>query len=298
MLNELNVKRNSPRAWLLAARPKTLAAAAVPVIAGTALAVGDDCFKWQPVALCFVFAFVMQIAANFINDLLDCLRGTDGEGRLGPRRACASGWVTVGAMKVAVVLSLVVACAFGLLLLLYGGLWLLAVGAACVVFAFLYTTFMSYCGMGDVLVLVFFGIVPVTCTYYVQSGAVTLFALLAGLSCGLVIDTLLVVNNFRDIDTDGQSGKRTIIVILGKRFGSCLYLSLGIAGAVIMSVMSFVEGKPVAAVLPLVYLLPHFLAWKGMKRIWQGAALNAYIARTSMNMLLFSLLVLLGAVLS
>ncbi len=297
-MDETQIKTNSARAWLLAARPKTLAAAAVPVITGMALGIGDGCFKWQPVVLCLIFAFTMQVAANFINDLLDCLRGTDREDRLGPRRACASGWVTTRAMRLAIALTLCIACAFGLLLLRYGGWWLVAVGAACVVFAFLYTTFMSYCGLGDVLVLVFFGFVPVICTYYLQSGTVSLASIVYGAACGLVIDTLLVVNNFRDAETDRLSGKRTIIVLFGKRFGSALYLLLGLAGVMLVTITAAIEGKAMGAVLPLFYALPHILAWRAMQRIWQGSALNSILARTSADMMLFALLILAGALLS
>ncbi len=297
MLNDESIKRNSVQAWVLAARPKTLPAALVPVLTGMALAINNGCFNWQPVALCMVFALVMQIAANFINDLLDCLRGTDGAGRLGPARACASGWVTLGAMKVAIAVTLFVACSIGLMLLRYGGLWLVLVGAACVVFAFLYTTFMSYCGLGDVLVLVFFGIVPVSCTYCLQSGSVTMSSLMLGAACGLVVDTLLVVNNFRDAASDKESGKRTLVVIMGKKFGGLLYLCLGIAGALLASIVLAASGKTAACALPLIYLLPHVVAWRGMVRTWQGTVLNAYLARTSMNMLLFALLVLAGALL-
>lgn len=297
-MDETQIKTNSARAWLLAARPKTLAAAAVPVITGMALGIGDGCFKWQPVVLCLIFAFTMQVAANFINDLLDCLRGTDREDRLGPRRACASGWVTTRAMRLAIALTLCIACAFGLLLLRYGGWWLVAVGAACVVFAFLYTTFMSYCGLGDVLVLVFFGFVPVICTYYLQSGTVSLASIAYGAACGLVIDTLLVVNNFRDAETDRLSGKRTIIVLFGKRFGSALYLLLGLAGVMLVTITAAIEGKAMGAVLPLFYALPHILAWRAMQRIWQGSALNSILARTSADMMLFALLILAGALLS
>lgn len=287
-----DISLNSPRAWLLAARPKTLPAAAVPVIIGTALAVRDGCFVWQPALLCCIFALTMQIAANLINDLLDYMRGTDGEERIGPRRACASGWVSVRAMRWAVALTIGVACAFGLLLLRYGGWWLVGVGAACVVFAFLYTTFMSYCGLGDVLVLVFFGIVPVTCTYYLQSGVLDAVSLAYGTACGLVIDTLLVVNNFRDADTDRAAGKRTIIVIFGRRFGSALYLSLGIAGTAVVAFTAWSGGDVPMAAVPLLYLIPHVINWRGMTRTWQGAALNAYLARTSACMMLFALLIL------
>ena len=137
-------KVNSARAWFLAARPKTLTGAAVPVMIGCAM------------------------AYHFINDYFDCIRGNDDRAtRLGPKRACAEGWITLKAMRRGLVVTSLLACMVGLPLILYGGMALVAVGAVCVVFAFLYTTFFSYKGLGDLLVLVFFGIVPVCFTYYV-----------------------------------------------------------------------------------------------------------------------------------
>ena len=202
------VEVNSLKAWILAARPKTLTGAAVPVMIGTALALADSDFHIRivPTVLCFLFAFVMQIDANFVNDYFDFLKGTDDEKRLGPKRACAQGWVTTKAMRWALALTTMFACAVGLPLIYYGGWWMIAVGVLCVFFCFLYTTHLSYIGMGDVLVLLFFGVVPVTMTYFLvlPDGMQTLTweCLFASITCGLVIDTLLVINNYRDIDND------------------------------------------------------------------------------------------------
>ena len=129
---ECNVKANSFKAWVLAARPKTLAAASVPVIIGSALAVGDGKFSFVPFALCLLFAFIMQVAANFINDLYDYRKGSDREDRLGPERACAQGWITPGAMLRGIFAAVVLACVCGVWLVLYGGWWLVGVGAVCV----------------------------------------------------------------------------------------------------------------------------------------------------------------------
>ena len=174
-MDEKNVKQDSARAWLLAARPKTLTGAMVPVMIGLALAYNDaqeymgDVFSWTAAGLCLLFAILMQVDANFVNDLFDYARGNDDTAtRLGPLRACTQGWVTVDAMKQAIALTTCVACAAGLPLVWYGGMEMIAIGLLCVVFCFLYTTHLSYIGMGDVLVLVFFGIVPVCITYYIQ----------------------------------------------------------------------------------------------------------------------------------
>lgn len=214
---ENDVKTNSPRAWLLAARPKTLSAAAVPVMVGSALAAADlgADFQVLPCVLCFLFAFIMQIDANFINDYFDFRKGSDRTDRLGPERACAQGWITPRAMQGGIVVTTLLACVAGLPLLWIGGWELLLVGAVCVLFAFLYTLGLSYRGWGDVLVLVFFGWVPVCFTYSLQTGVWTWASVVCATACGLVIDTLLMVNNFRDRDQDRISGKRTVVVRWG-----------------------------------------------------------------------------------
>lgn len=294
-MDNLTVRQNSARAWFLAARPKTLAGAAVPVIVGVALAVLDNCFKWQPVVLCFLFAFLMQIAANFINDLIDFRKGSDREDRLGPERACAQGWITPGAMIVGILLTLVIACAVGSLLLFYGGWWLVLVGLSCVVFAFLYTLFMSYFGLGDLLVVAFFGLVPVVCTYYVQAGTVTPLSFIVSLACGFAVDALLVVNNLRDREADRRSGKLTVVVRFGETFGRWLYLLTGII-AVLLCIPFLQYGFVFPFVFVLFYLIPHTMVWRQMVKIGSGRALNSILAKTSANMLLFALLLLAGCV--
>ena len=290
------IRQNSIAAWFLAARPKTLTAACIPVMVGWALAHGSGVSKPMPVIICLVFASLMQIAANFINDLLDFLKGTDGNDRLGPERACAQGWISPRAMKKGVAIALFAAAASGLSLVCWGGWWLVLVGVACVVFAFLYTAMLSYCGLGDVLVLVFFGFVPVFGTYYVQANSadgVPLF--LCAAACGLAVDALLVVNNYRDRHTDRASGKRTLIVMGGERFGRYLYLGVGLC-AVVCCLPLVIYGKPVAAFLPLLYLIPHIRSWKRMVKINSGRELNGILAETSANMLLFAILLSIGLI--
>ena len=220
--DNIEVRRNSMQAWLLAARPKTLSGAAVPVMLGISLAVNDTQmvgFMPVPALLCVLFAFLMQIDANFINDYFDCVRGNDDETRLGPKRACAEGWISLGAMRMGIAITTLLACLTGLPLIFYGGISMIVVGLLCVVFAFLYTTKLSYLGMGDLLVLVFFGLVPVCVTRYLCLGGagqpVTYESLTVSIACGLVIDTLLIVNNYRDIDNDRKAGKITLVVRLG-----------------------------------------------------------------------------------
>lgn len=283
--------------WVLAARPKTLSAAFIPVVTATALAFAEGHGDWVAALLCLLFAGWMQIAANFINDLFDYRKGTDRDDRLGPERAVAQGWITPRAMMWGIVVTLALACAFGLCLLVYGGVALVMLGAACVVFAFLYTTLLSYFGCGDLLVWAFFGFVPVCGTYYVQSGCVSPSALWLSAACGLVVDTLLVLNNYRDRAQDALSGKRTLIVVLGERFGSLFYLGQGLLGYGCVAALAF-YGHTWAAILPACYLIPHFLTWRRMVRIHQGRELNVILALTSRNMLIFALLTTVALVVS
>lgn len=275
--------------WLLASRPKTLTAALLPIVTATALTYSEGRLQWIPALLCCLFASLMQIAANFINDLFDFKKGTDREDRLGPERACAQGWISPEAMQWGIAVVLVLACSAGCCLLPYGGWSLVGLGVACVVFAFLYTTLLSYMGCGDLLVWVFFGFVPVCGTYYVQALSISPSAWWLAAGCGLVTDTLLVLNNYRDREQDAISGKRTLIVALGERFGSLFYLSLGFLGYVCVATMAF-YGHTWAAVLPLFYLIPHCITWRKMITINKGRELNQILGATSRNMLIFALL--------
>ena len=297
------VKTNSLKAWLLAARPKTLTGAAVPVMIGVALAYvdapdyGDDVFSWVAAALCLLFAFIMQIDANLINDFFDFANGTDDvETRLGPRRACAMGWVKLDSMKKAIAGTTCLACLVGLPLVWYGGLEMILVGLLCVLFCFLYTTHLSYMGLGDLLVLLFFGLVPVCITYYVQFHTVTWEVLLASIACGLVIDALLLVNNFRDRDTDREAGKNTLVVRLGAEAALQLYLGVGI-GAMILGVTFLMNGHPLAFFLPFVYFIFHVFTYLKIKRIDKGKALNLCLGETARNIFIYGVCVAAGLLL-
>ena len=303
-MEEQIIKPNSAKAWVLAARPKTLSGAAVPVMIGVALAYTDarafyeeGTFSWVAAVLCLLYAFAMQIDANLINDFFDFTYGTDNvETRLGPPRACAMGWVKLDAMKKAIAATTCLACVIGLPLAWFGGLEMIIVGVLCVVFAFLYSTFFSYKGLGDVLVLVFFGIIPVCCCYYVQLHTITWQVFLASLACGLVTDAMLIVNNFRDRDNDREAGKNTIIVRMGVKADLQLYLGVGI-GAIILGGTFWMNGHVLAFVFPFIYLLMHILTYLKIKRIYQGKALNLCLGETARNIFIYGLCVSIGLLL-
>ena len=305
MLEENNVRKNSLKAWVLAARPKTLTGAAVPVLIGLALAYTDiktfygvEHFSWVAALLCLLFAEVMQVDANFVNDFVDYAKGNDDTSRrLGPLRACTQGWVSIDAMKHAIALTTVLACVVGLPLIYYGGLEMIIVGVLCVLFCFLYTTHLSYMGLGDVLVLLFFGIVPVCITYYVQLHTVTLQVFLASVACGLVVDGLLVVNNYRDRDNDREDGKITLVVRMGAKNSRRLYLLLGVA-AVLLGLVFLLHGHVLAFVLPFIYLVLHFYTYLKMVRINRGRELNVCLGETARNILIYGLCVVVGLLIS
>lgn len=299
MVMTTNVQTNSIKAWILAARPKTLAGAATPVLLGCALTYAEGWFQIVPAILCFLFAFLMQIDANFINDLFDYIKGTDGKDRLGPERTCAQGWITIEAMKRGIALTTMIACTIGFFLLFYSGLEMIPIGLLCILFAFLYTAGpypLAYHGWGDVLVIIFFGFIPVGCTYYVMCHDWTWNVTIASLSCGLIIDTLLMVNNYRDREQDAKNGKRTLIVRLGAVKGRWLYLLLGLVAAWLCLLFAL-NGHIWAAILPQFYIIPHFLTWLRMVKINKGKELNSILGETSRNMLLFGLLLTIGLIL-
>ena len=292
----LTMKTNSFKAWVLACRPKTLTGAAAPVFIGGAyglryamrvLHLGEHGIYalFYPFLFALLFALVMQIEANLVNDYFDYLKGTDREDRLGPERACAQGWITPGAMKVGLAVVALLALAVGLPLIGYGGWEMVIVGVVCLVFCWLYTTHLSYMGLGDVLVVVFFGLVPVVFTAYVIAHCITVQLVFLGLAMGLATDCLLIVNNYRDIDQDRVSGKRTIIVRLGRKAGLVLYLFCGLSAVAIVSVIA---GWWSLLLLPYVaFQIRNYLS---MRRL-TGKALNGVLGATAANIFLFGVLV-------
>lgn len=295
------VKTNSVKAWLLATRPKTLSAAAVPVMIGTAFAWRNtsEQFNWIPAILCLLFAWIMQIDSNLVNDYFDFKKGNDDETRLGPKRACSEGWITSEAMVWGILITTLLGCMTGIPLILYGGLEMVMVGIACVVFCFLYTTLFSYHGLGDILVLLFFGIIPVCCTYYVcmplHQQIPTGEVIASSIACGLAIDALLIVNNYRDIDNDRSNGKITLAVRLGASKTRRLYESIGYIAAGIMIILVFFDLYQTDKLIPtyaiyLIYIILHRQSYQEMKRINKGAKLNQVLGLTARNILVFGIL--------
>lgn len=280
------------RIWFEAARPKTLPAAVIPVLVGSALAYRAGAFAFAPAALCLAFALLVQIGTNFANDYGDFVKGADQADRLGPRRAVAAGMVSPRAMAVATAQVFAIAFLVGLSLINWGGWVLLPIGVASLLFGWAYTSGpfpLAYHGLGDIFVFVFFGLVAVGGTFYVLTGFVVWEVTLAAVPIGLLANNILVVNNHRDADTDARANKRTLVVRLGRHFAVWQYAVSFLVALAVPAILAVVWRDGTLAV-PVV-LAP--FAWRLIKRLRRGgdgSALNALLAATAKFLLAFGLL--------
>ncbi|MEX2256759.1 MAG: 1,4-dihydroxy-2-naphthoate polyprenyltransferase, partial [Acidimicrobiia bacterium] len=216
------------RLWLAGARPRTLGAAIAPVLVGTAAARGDGVsLSWVRAVLALVVAVALQVGVNYANDYSDGVRGTDAE-RRGPVRLTASGLASPAAVRAAAAIALAVGALAGLVLAILVSPWLLLVGAAAIAAAVLYTGGprpYGYAGLGEVMVLVFFGIVATAGSAFVQAERVPATAWWGSLVVGLLACAILLANNVRDVATDASTGKRTLAVLVGERRARLLYVA-------------------------------------------------------------------------
>ena len=229
--------------WIEGARPRTLPAAVAPVLAGTGLAVHDHGFVWWKALLALVVALALQVGVNYANDYSDGIRGTDAE-RVGPLRLVGSGVASATSVKTAAFGAFGVAAAAGLVLAATTNWWLLAVGAVAIVAAWFYTGGSrpyGYVGLGEVSVFVFFGLVAVVGTTYVQTERVSSSAVLMGCAVGALACAILVANNLRDIPTDRATGKRTLAVILGDARSRWFYVVLQVAALSLLVAVAAAE---------------------------------------------------------
>jgi 1,4-dihydroxy-2-naphthoate octaprenyltransferase len=286
----------SVRTWLLASRPKTLFAAAAPVLIGTAMAVESGQGHAVSAVLCLLGALLIQVGTNFHNDVADFEKGIDSADRMGPLRATAAGLATVSEMKRATIVVFGLAVIAGAYLIWRGGLPIVIIGVLSILFGVLYTASrfsLSSLGIADLFVFVFFGPVAVGGTYYVQSLSITPAVLLAGVAPGLLSVAILLVNNIRDVDDDRESGKNTLVVRIGRGRGVVLYLLCIAMAAAVPVVLTL--GRPTKAwVLISLLALPLLLAAWWRLRSQEGRRLNPVLARTAQALMLYSILFSIG----
>jgi 1,4-dihydroxy-2-naphthoate polyprenyltransferase len=306
------VEVSRTRAWLMAARPQTLPAAAAPVVVGTALAVSDGLFSPLPALAALVGAALIQVGTNFANDYYDALKGADTDDREGFTRVTQSGLIPPEEVRRAMVLTFAAAILVGTYLVFVGGVPILVIGLASVAAGVAYTGGpypFGYHGLGDLFVFVFFGLVAVTGTYYVQAaallagafplwiapGTVTIPALVASLPIAAISTCILVVNNVRDRETDARAGKRTLAVILGYRFARAEFLSL-LALAYLVLFWFLLDGWGVAVLLPLLSLPLAVSLSRTLLTETGGEALNPALERTGKLLALYAILFSIGLV--
>lgn len=295
----MTVAQGSARAWLLATRPKTLTAAAAPVLAGTAAAHAAGGVAPLPALAALLGAFLLQIGSNFANDVYDYEKGSDRADRLGPVRAVQAGLIRPAAMKRGMLVVFALALLVGVYLVGVAGWPIVVIGLASIASAVAYTGGpypLGYNGLGDVFVFGFFGLIAVGGTAFVQVGSVPLPAWLGGVVLGLLAVNLLVVNNVRDADTDVLSGKRTLIVRFGRRFGYAQYAT----ALLVATVMPFVLlrlGFSAVVLAPIVAVLPGLRIFRGLVHAESGPAYNRLLGATAGVLFLYAVLWSLGVAL-
>lgn len=288
------------RAWMLAARPRTLPAALAPVIVGTALAVRDGAFAPGPAIAAVLVALLLQIGANFANDVFDFRRGADTAERLGPTRVTQSGLIAERQVLAATIAVIILAALAGFYLVLRGGLPILLLGIAAIIATLAYTGGpfpLGYNGLGEVFVLIFFGFVAVAGTYYVQSLQLTATAIAVAIPVGALVTNILVVNNLRDLETDRRAGKRTLAVRLGHAGTQREYLALMVIAYLTPLLLWLAGGLAPWTLLPWL-TLPIAARLVRQTRQEVGRALNKTLGGTAQLELIFSILFAVGILLS
>lgn len=286
------------RAWVEAMRLHTLPVSVAGVVTAAGCAAYYHSFSVLPFIICMVFACGAQIVSNFANEYFDYVKGLDRKGREGFRRGVTEGDISPKAMRNAMTGLLLFVCLTGCSLIYWGGWWLIAVGAAVALFALAYSAGpfpLSHHGLGEIAVIVFFGLVPVLFATYVQtlSWSMLPVALPLSLAIGLMGANVLIVNNYRDVEDDRKAGKKTLAVRFGARAMERLYFVNGFLALLCIEIATALRIDFFWQVGALAYINLHYLTWQTM-RVSEGRALNPVLGRTAMLMLGVSVWLLLA----
>ncbi len=286
-------------AWVLASRPRTLAAAIVPVIVGSSIAIRDGLFQPLAAFIALLCSILIQVGTNYVNDLFDFLHGTDKEDRTGPQRAVASGIISVTEMKIGIYISFGLSFVLGMYLVSIGGWFILFLGVISILAGVAYTAGpfpLAYNGLGDIAVFIFFGFVGTVGTYYVQTLTITSMAFWSSVPVGALITNILVVNNYRDREEDRSNGKNTLAVIFGEKFTRLQYLTFMIVSYAILFVVYFTYKKSLWIFLPLLSL-PISIKLIRMIYSLRGKELNKTLELTAKLSAIYGLLFAAGILL-
>ncbi len=278
--------------WIEAMRLRTLPVSAAGVIAAAGCAAHYGSFKPLPWTICLIFAVMAQIVSNFANEYFDFRNGLDRKGRDGFRRGVTEGDITPAAMRNATFGLLAATCAVGCSLIFWGGWWLVFVGIAIALFAIAYSAGpypLSHHGLGDIAVVIFFGIVPVIMTTYIQTGSWEMIpvTLPVSVAVGLMGANVLIVNNYRDMDEDKAVGKKTTVVIFGRKKMATEYLLNGFIALALIEYATIATLPVLWQIGMLVYINIHYLLWTQLRN-GSGKQLNPLLGKTAMLMLFVS----------
>jgi len=281
--------------WVQAARPKTLPAAVAPVAVGSAAAYEAGRFQLIPALACLACAIVLQVAVNFANDYFDHKNNIDSKDRLGPVRVTQSGLIPPVEVRNAMIFALFLAALLFLYLVSVGGGAVILIGTASILAALAYSGGpypLASHGLGELFVFIFFGLVAVCGTYFIQAGGLSRTAVMSSVPPGLLITAIMVVNNLRDIETDSKAGKNTLAVMLGRR-GTIIEYTFLLSICYLIPVFLVFYDKSIAICLPLLTLPSGFSLIREV-RTKKGSALNETLAQTAKLSLLYSLLFAFG----
>jgi 1,4-dihydroxy-2-naphthoate polyprenyltransferase len=283
--------------WFMAIRPKTLPAAVAPVMIGAAMAFGDGVHHGATALICLIAALAIQIGTNLANDYYDFKHGADTTARIGPTRVTQAGLIRPKAVRLGFVLAFGFAAICSLWLIRRGGWPIAVIGVTAMLSGIFYTAGprpLGYIGLGDLFVLIFFGPVAVGGTYYVQSYEMNAAVLLAGFAPGLISVAILTVNNLRDIDSDRQSGKRTLAVRFGRSFAVTEYLFCLMTAAGLAVVIYMLIRDHVAILACVGFLLLAIPSIKTVLTSSDGPALNRALGTTGKLLMIYSILFSVG----
>ena len=285
------------KTWVLAGRPKTLPAAIVPVLMGTAMAYGNEVQHWPSAFLALLAALLIQIGTNLVNDYVDFKKGTDDGERIGPVRVTQAGLVTPAQMKWAIGLIFFTAVLVSLYLVYRGGWPIVIIGFFCILSGILYTAGpypLGYLGLGDIFVLIFFGPVALAGTYYVQALTIDWIIIFVGFAPGFLSVAILTVNNLRDIEGDKKAGKKTLAVRFGRNFAMNEYFYSLLLACLIPVFITLTTGRYYLTILSVFTLLFSKKPLKAVFSKTDGPSLNKALADTGKLLLIYGILFSIG----
>ena len=292
-------QNNKLNSWVLASRPKTLLAGVVPVIVGSSLAISMNKFFLSYSLIALICSVLIQVGTNFTNDLYDYLKGSDTVKRKGPRRVLASGLISVKEMRLAIIIVFGLTFVLGLYLVFSSGIIILLVGIFSILAGIAYTAGpfpLAYNGLGDIFVFIFFGIIGTMGTFYLHTKEISILAFIISIPVGALITNILVVNNFRDIEEDREANKKTLAVILGKKFSLWQFILLIIISYSITLILFFQFNYDIWILLPL-FSIPIATLLIKMILTYKGEELNKTLELSAKFAGLFGLLLSAGLIL-